>query len=78
MDEQPIVDLETGFTPLVKAENLGRELGLRNLYIKNDTVNPTFSFKGRPVTVAATMARAFGFDTISYAESTGNLAASVA
>ena len=77
MDEQPIVDLQTGFTPLVKAENLGRELGLRNLYIKNDTVNPTFSFKDRPVTVAATMARAFGFDTIACA-STGNLAASVA
>jgi threonine synthase len=75
--DQPIVDLQTGMTPLVRAENLGRELGLRNLYIKNDTVNPTFSFKDRPVTVAATVARGFGFDTIACA-STGNLAASVA
>jgi threonine synthase len=61
----------------VRAENLGRELGLRNLYLKNDTVNPTFSFKDRPVTVAATVARGFGFDTIACA-STGNLAAAVA
>ncbi len=74
---QPLVDIQTGWTPLLKAENLGRVLGLRNLYIKNDTVNPTFSFKDRPVTVAATMARGFGFDTIACA-STGNLAASVA
>jgi threonine synthase len=75
--DQPLVDIQTGCTPLMKADNLGRALGLRNLYIKNDTVNPTFSFKDRPVTVAATMARSFGFDTIACA-STGNLAASVA
>jgi len=75
--DQPLVDIQTGCTPLLKADNLGRKLGLRNLYIKNDTVNPTFSFKDRPVTVAATMARSFGFDTIACA-STGNLAASVA
>jgi len=75
--DQPIVDIQTGCTPLVRADNLGRELGLRNLYVKNDTVNPSFSFKDRPVTVAATMARGFGFDTIACA-STGNLAASVA
>jgi threonine synthase len=76
-DDQPIVDIQTGCTPLLKADNLGRVLGLNNLYIKNDTVNPSFSFKDRPVTVAATVARAFGFDTIACA-STGNLAASVA
>ncbi|MEA2641007.1 MAG: threonine synthase [Chloroflexota bacterium] len=75
--DQPIVDIQVGCTPLLKAENLGRRLGLRNLYIKNDTVNPTFSFKDRPVTVASTMARGFGYDTIACA-STGNLAASVA
>jgi len=75
--DQPLVDIQTGCTPLLKAENLGRKLGLRNLYIKNDTVNPTFSFKDRPVTVAATVARGFGFDTIACA-STGNLAAAVA
>jgi threonine synthase len=77
VDDEPIVDIQTGCTPLVKADNLGRELGLRNLYVKNDTVNPSFSFKDRPVTVASTMARKFGFDTIACA-STGNLAASVA
>jgi len=71
------VDIGTGCTPLVKAENLGRELGLDNLYIKNDCLNPTYSFKDRAVAVAVTKAREFGFTTIACA-STGNLAASVA
>jgi len=71
------VDIGTGFTPLVKADNLGRELGLDRLYIKNDCLNPTYSFKDRPVSVAVTKAREFGFNTIACA-STGNLAASVA
>ena len=71
------VDIGTGFTPLVKADNLGHELGLDRLYIKNDCLNPTYSFKDRPVSVAATKAREFGFDTLACA-STGNLAASVA
>ena len=72
-----IVDTQTGFTPLVKAENLGRALGLRHLYVKNDTVNPTFSFKDRPVSMASTKAIEFGFETLACA-STGNLAGSVA
>ena len=71
------VDIGTGFTPLVKADNLGRELGLDELYIKNDCLNPTYSFKDRPVSVAVTKAQEFGFDTVACA-STGNLAASVA
>ena len=71
------VDIGTGFTPLVKADNLGRELGLDWLYIKNDCLNPTYSFKDRPVSVAVTKAREFGFDAVACA-STGNLAASVA
>ncbi|MFC1847351.1 threonine synthase [Chloroflexota bacterium] len=71
------VDIGSGFTPLVKADNLGRELGLDQLYIKNDCLNPTYSFKDRPVSVATTKALEFGFDTIACA-STGNLAASVA
>jgi len=71
------VDLGTGFTPLVKADNLGHELGLNRLYIKNDCLTPTYSFKDRAVSVAVTKAREFGFDTIACA-STGNLAASVA
>jgi threonine synthase len=77
VEDEPIIETYAGFTPLVKAENLGRLLGLNELYIKNDTVNPTFSFKDRPVAIAATRARAFGFDTIACA-STGNLAAAVA
>ncbi|GAI29897.1 unnamed protein product, partial [marine sediment metagenome] len=71
------VDIGAGFTPLVKADNLGRELGLDRLYIKNDCLNPTYSFKDRVVSVAVTKAREFGFDTVACA-STGNLAASVA
>lgn len=71
------VDLGTGFTPLIRAERLGQELGLDNLYIKNDCLNPTYSFKDRVVSVAITKAKEFGFDTVACA-STGNLAASVA
>jgi len=72
-----VVDIGAGFTPLTKAENLGPELGLEQLYIKNDCLNPTFSFKDRVVSVAITKARELGFDTVACA-STGNLAASVA
>jgi len=75
--DDDIVDIGTGFTPLVKADNLGQELGLEKLYIKNDCLNPTYSFKDRVVSVAITKAREFGFDTVACA-STGNLAASVA
>ena len=75
--EDKEVDIGTGFTPLIEADNLGRELGLDHLYIKNDCLNPTYSFKDRVVSVAASKAREFGFDTIACA-STGNLAASVA
>ncbi|MEN9252899.1 MAG: threonine synthase [Thermostichales cyanobacterium BF4_bins_65] len=74
---QPI-DLGTGLTPLVRAERLGRRLGLKRLYIKNDAVNmPTLSFKDRVVSVALTRARELGFTTVSCA-STGNLANSTA
>src|SRR5437660_1420443 len=76
-DETPVVSLGEGFTPLVKAERLGAELGLRNLYLKNDSMNPTNSFKDRVVSVAVSWARAHGFETIGCA-STGNLANSVA
>jgi threonine synthase len=74
----PTVGKNVGWTPLVKAERLGRELGLNNLYLKNDAVNhPTLSFKDRVVACALTKAREFGFDTVACA-STGNLANSVA
>jgi threonine synthase len=67
-----------GFTPLIRARNLAEELGVAELYIKNDSVcHPTWSFKDRVVSVAVTKAREFGFDTIACA-STGNLANSVA
>jgi len=67
------VDLGAGFTPLRRADNLARRLGLETLWIKDDSVNPSNSFKDRVVTVATTMARAFGFEAMSCA-STGNLA----
>ena len=76
-DDTPVVTLGEGFTPLVKADRLGAELGLRNLYLKNDSMNPTNSFKDRVVSVAISWARAHGFETIACA-STGNLANAVA
>ena len=71
------LDMGTGFTPLIKAVNLGRLLGLQNLYIKNDAVNPTYSFKDRPVGVTASKALEFEFETFACV-STGNLMGSVA
>ncbi len=67
-------DLGVGFTPLVRACNLGRRLGSENLYVKNDAVCfPTLSFKDRVVSVALANAQAFGFTTVG-CSSTGNLA----
>jgi len=71
------VDLGAGFTPLLRADRLGAELGLADLWLKNDTVNPTGSFKDRVVSVALTRARELGFKVAACA-STGNLANSVA
>jgi len=66
--------LPVGFTPLFASPALGREIGSRNLFIKNDAVClPTLSFKDRVVAVAVANARSFGFDTVS-CSSTGNLA----
>jgi threonine synthase len=77
VDGPPTVGLHGGFTPMVRADNLARALGLDALYLKNDTVNhPTLSFKDRVVAVALTRAKEFGFDTVACA-STGNLANSV-
>jgi len=75
-DPNPI-DLGTGFTPLVRADRLAAELGLGELWVKNDTANPTGSFKDRVVSVALTKARQLGFKVAACA-STGNLANSVA
>src|SRR5207249_9256232 len=71
------VDLGAGMTPLVRAPRLGAELGLRDLWLKNDTANPTHSFKDRVVSVALTVAKGFGYSTVACA-STGNLANAVA
>jgi threonine synthase len=71
------VDLGTGFTPLVRADRLASELGLRDVWVKNDTRNPTNSFKDRVVSIALSKALEFGFKVAACA-STGNLANSVA
>lgn len=77
VDGDPQVGLDSGYTPLVKADGLAKALGVDELYIKDDTVvHPTLSFKDRVVSVALTKAREFGFDTVACA-STGNLAHSV-
>jgi len=77
VDRVPAIDLQPGWSPLLHALRLGRELGLRQLYIKNDSVNPTWSFKDRVVGVAVAAARHFGFEVVACA-STGNLAHAVA
>lgn len=75
---EPTVGFQAGFTPLIKADRLARRLGIRELWVKNDTVNyPTLSFKDRVVSVALSRARELGFTTVACA-STGNLANSVA
>jgi len=76
-DKSNIVSINAGMTPLVKAEKLGKEIGLNNLYVKNDSVNPTFSFKDRPAGVAVSKAKEFGLGSVGCA-STGNLASATA
>lgn len=74
---EPKTGFYSGFTPLVRAHRLARELGVAELYIKDDSVNhPTFSYKDRVVSVAATRAVELGFPVFGCA-STGNLAGSV-
>ncbi|HUA04314.1 MAG TPA: threonine synthase [Solirubrobacteraceae bacterium] len=69
--------LPAGYTPLLRAERLAEQLGLREVWIKNDAANPTHSFKDRVVSVALARARELGFQTVACA-STGNLANAVA
>jgi threonine synthase len=69
--------LPAGYTPLLRAERLAEQLGLGELWIKNDAANPTHSFKDRVVSVALARARELGFQTVACA-STGNLANAVA
>ncbi len=77
VEGEQYVSLGAGFTPLVRAERLGNALGLSDLWIKNDTLNPTGSFKDRVVSVALSRARELGLKVAACA-STGNLANSVA
>ena len=76
--DEPRTGFNSGFTPLVRATRLARELGVSELYIKDDSVNhPTLSYKDRVVSIAATRAVDLGFEVFGCA-STGNLANSVA
>ncbi|MFO0809238.1 MAG: threonine synthase [Gemmataceae bacterium] len=78
LDGAPTVGIHSGGTPLVRADRLAEELGVENLWVKNDAVNfPTLSFKDRVVSVALSKAKEFGLTTVGCA-STGNLANSVA
>ena len=77
VEAPPARGLAVGSTPLVAAERLGELLGIERLWLKNDSVNPTLSFKDRVVAVAVARAVEFGFDTLACA-STGNLAGAVA
>src|SRR5213592_1221999 len=75
---EPTVGCQVGFTPLIKADRLAKALGIREAWVKNDTVNyPSLSFKDRVVSVALSRAKELGFKTVACA-STGNLANSVA
>ncbi|MBI4598030.1 MAG: threonine synthase [Candidatus Omnitrophica bacterium] len=77
IEGEPTVGLTSGFTPLFRANRLAEVLGVRELYIKDDSVShPTLSFKDRVVSVALTRAKELGFDTVACA-STGNLANAV-
>ncbi|MCL5986519.1 MAG: threonine synthase [Actinobacteria bacterium] len=78
IDGDPTDGLYSGFTPLIRAKNLEKKFGVRELYVKDDSVcHPTLSFKDRVVAVALSKAKEFGFNTVACA-STGNLANSVA
>lgn len=76
-EKSNVVSLHAGLTPLQYADKLGEKLGLKDVYIKNDSVNPTFSFKDRPAGVAVSRAKETGLKAVGCA-STGNLASATA
>jgi len=77
LDGEPLTGFHSGFTPLVKADRLAQELGIRDLYLKDDSVNhPTFSYKDRVVSVALSRGVELGYKVFACA-STGNLGNSV-
>jgi threonine synthase len=75
--ESDIVTLGEGFTPLLPAPNLGKELGLKKLWIKDESANPTGSFKARGMAAAVTMARHLGARKLAV-PSAGNAAGALA
>jgi threonine synthase len=77
VDAPPSRGLAVGSTPLSRADRLGNAIGIPGLRIKDDTRNPSLSFKDRPVAIAAALAASFGIDTLACA-STGNLAGATA
>ena len=76
-EEAPRTALDSGMTPLIRADRLAEYLGLKEVWVKNDAANPTHSFKDRVVTVALAKAKELGYQVVACA-STGNLANSVA
>ena len=76
-DKNNIVSLNAGLTPLQNADRLSKTIGAKNVYVKNDSVNPTFSFKDRPAGVAVSRAKETGLKAVGCA-STGNLASATA
>ncbi|MCS7143238.1 MAG: threonine synthase [Aigarchaeota archaeon] len=77
VDDSKIVDIGAGNTPLIRADKLAKKIGVKRLYLKNDTTNPTYSFKDRPSSVAISKALEFKLSTVGCA-STGNLAGATA
>lgn len=77
VEAPPVRGLAVGSTPLLRADRLGPAIGIADLRLKDDTRNPTLSFKDRAVAIAAARARSFGIDTLACA-STGNLAGATA
>jgi threonine synthase len=77
LEGAPKSALPTGWTPLMRADRLAQRLGLQEVWVKNETANPTHSFKDRVVSVALARSLELGFDTFACA-STGNLANAVA
>jgi threonine synthase len=75
--EENIVSLGEGWTPLLRAEELGRRLGLRNLYVKDESQNPTQSFKARGMSAAVSMAKELGVTKLAV-PSAGNAAGALA
>jgi threonine synthase len=76
-EDPPVPGLPVGLTPLQRAPRLAEALGLGEVWVKNDTANPTHSFKDRVVAVAVAKAQELGYDVVA-CPSTGNLANAVA